>query len=57
MFMTGMFPPFQPVEGRPGIMDINTMDGTYENMYPNPKCVFVKRQNINVLKKISVSFN
>ena len=37
MFMTGMFPPSQPVEGRPGIMDINTMDETYENLYPNDK--------------------
>ncbi|XP_028391161.1 counting factor 60-like [Dendronephthya gigantea] len=36
-FMTGMFPPSQPVVGRAGIMDINTMDGTYENMYPNDK--------------------
>ncbi len=35
--MTGMFPPSQPVEGRAGIMDVNTMDGTYETMYPNPK--------------------
>ena len=37
MFMTGMYPPSQPVEGRPGIMDINTMDATYENLYPNDK--------------------
>lgn len=37
MFMTGLFPPSQPVEGRSGIMDINTMDATYENLYPNSK--------------------
>ena len=36
-FMTGFYPPSQPVPGRPGIMDINTMDATYENMYPNQK--------------------
>lgn len=37
MFMTGMYTPSQPIEGRAGIMDVHTMDGTYENMYPNAK--------------------
>ena len=35
--MTGLYPPSQPVVGRAGVMDVNTMDGTYENMYPNNK--------------------
>ena len=37
MFMTGMFPPLQSVEGRAGVMNINTADATFENMYPNTK--------------------
>lgn len=37
MFMTGMYPPSQPVEGRAGIMDINTMDPTFDDMSPNEK--------------------
>lgn len=35
--MTGLYPPSQPVVGRASVMDVNTMDGTYENLYPNPK--------------------